>query len=367
MVGNFQEIFKGLRVLVTGDSGFKGSWLCEWLLLEGAEVFGIGLSPQTSPSHFELLCLGKRIDHKDIDIRDLASLNSRISKIKPHIIFHLAAQPLVRYSYVNPVETYQTNVIGTVNILECIRQLETICVGIFITTDKCYENMEWTHSYRECDPMGGHDPYSSSKGCCELVINSFRQSYFSNTSIKPLKAVASARAGNVIGGGDWSMDRIVPDCIRSLQSRIPVSVRNKNATRPWQHVLEPLGGYLLLAAELVKIVRNPEPTNERLIDLTNAFNFGPDLYSNRTVGELVEEMLKHFDGSWQDNSDSKAVHEASLLNLSIDKAYHKLGWRPKWNFQKSVKMTADWYKVINESQLNSVKITQEQIKEYMND
>lgn len=367
VVNSFQSIFKDLRVLVTGDTGFKGSWLCEWLLHEGAQVFGLGLMPTTKPSLFNLLCLDQRIDHVEIDIRNLNQLQSRVSTIKPHIVFHLAAQPLVRYSYSNPVETYQTNVIGTVNILESIRQLDRKCVGVFITTDKCYQNQEWTHSYRETDPMGGYDPYSSSKGCCELAINSFRNSFFKNSHDSGYKAIASARAGNVIGGGDWAEDRIIPDCIRHIESHMPIPVRNRHATRPWQHVLEPLSGYLILAAELWQNLSKIDMSHERITELSGAYNFGPDLYSNRSVGNLVEELLKHYDGSWEDQTESDAPHEASLLNLSIDKAFHKLGWKPKWDFQKTILETAEWYKK-NSTDTSKIKeFTKDQILKYIND
>ena len=367
MVSSFEGIFKDLRVLVTGDTGFKGSWLCEWLLLEGAKVFGLGLKPDSKPSLFNLLSLDQRIDHAEIDIRNLKYLESRVSKIKPHIIFHLAAQPLVRYSYSNPVETYETNVIGTVNLLDILRRLENPCVGVFITTDKCYENQEWTHSYRETDPLGGYDPYSSSKGCCELAINSFRNSFFKDSDDVRFKAIASARAGNVIGGGDWAEDRIIPDCIRHIESHKPIPVRNSHATRPWQHVLEPLSGYLLLAAELWKNLRNSDPLIERIAELAGAYNFGPDLYSNRSVGKLVEELLKHLDGSWEYQSDPNAPHEASLLNLSIDKAYHKLGWQPKWGFEKTILETCEWYKKNSSDTSKIQQFTKDQILNYIND
>jgi CDP-glucose 4,6-dehydratase len=330
VVNSFQTIFKDLRVLVTGDTGFKGSWLCEWLLLEGAQVFGLGLKPVSKPSLFNLLSLDQRIDHVEIDIRSLKNLESRVLQIKPHIIFHLAA-------------------------------------GIFITTDKCYENQEWTHSYRETDPLGGYDPYSSSKGCCELAINSFRNSFFKDSDDVRYKAIASARAGNVIGGGDWAEDRIIPDCIRHIESHKPIPVRNRHATRPWQHVLEPLSGYLFLAAELWKNLTNSDPSNERIAELSGAFNFGPDLYSNRSVGKLVEELLKHYEGSWEDHSDSNAPHEATLLNLSVDKAYHKLGWQPKWGFEKTILETCDWYKKNSSDTSNIQQFTKDQILNYIND
>ena len=367
VVNSFQTIFKDLRVLVTGDTGFKGSWLCEWLLLEGANVFGLGLKPVSNPSLFNLLSLDERIDHAEIDIRDLNHLESRVSQIKPQIIFHLAAQPLVRYSYSNPVETYETNVMGTINLLDILRRLENQCVGVFITTDKCYENQEWTHSYRETDPMGGYDPYSSSKGCCELAINSFRNSFFNDSHDVAYKAIASARAGNVIGGGDWAKDRIIPDCIKHIESREPILVRNRHATRPWQHVLEPLSGYLLLAAELWKNLINSDPLNNRNAEIAGAYNFGPDLYSNRSVEDLVQELLKHYDGSWEDQTKPDAPHEASMLNLSIDKAFHKLGWKPKWNFEKTIFETTDWYKINSSDTALIQEFTKKQILKYVNE
>ena len=367
VVNSFQTIFQDLRVLVTGDTGFKGSWLCEWLLLEGAQVFGLGLKPVSKPSLFNLLSLDQRINHAEIDIRNLNHLESRVLKIKPHIIFHLAAQPLVRYSYSNPVETYETNVLGTINLLDVLRRLENQCVGVFITTDKCYENQEWTHSYRETDPMGGYDPYSSSKGCCELAINSFRKSFFNDSYDVAYKAIASARAGNVIGGGDWAKDRIIPDCIKHIESREPILVRNRHATRPWQHVLEPLSGYLLLAAELWTNLINFDPSNNRNAEIVGAYNFGPDLYSNRSVEDLVKELLKHYEGSWEDQTDPDAPHEASLLNLSIDKAFHKLGWKPKWNFEKTIFETTDWYKINSSDTALIREFTKKQILKYINE
>lgn len=359
--------FKDLRVLVTGDTGFKGSWLCEWLLIEGATVYGLGLKTNSTPSLFNQLELGKRITHENLDIRDYHKLKSFVSSVDPQIIFHLAAQPLVRYSYEHPIETYSTNVMGTINLLDVMNSLLNQCVGIFITTDKCYENKEWIYSYRENDPMGGYDPYSSSKACCEIAINSFRNSFFK----KPLncrKAVASVRAGNVIGGGDWALDRIIPDCIRHLQKNNPIPVRNKHATRPWQHVLEPLSGYLKLGLELWNSLteKNTQDSYNRIMELSDSFNFGPELYSNKSVASLVSELLKHYKGTWVDNSDHKAVHEASLLNLSIEKSYHKLGWRPKWDFEKTISETASWYQNVKKNPNDVVQITQNQITQYLN-
>ncbi|MFN5638153.1 MAG: CDP-glucose 4,6-dehydratase, partial [Akkermansiaceae bacterium] len=339
----FSNFYKNRRVLVTGHTGFKGSWLCEWLLSLGAEVAGYALDPQPHEVLYDQLQLDSRIsqDHR-ADISNLTKIHQVISTFKPEVIFHLAAQPLVRLSYEQPVETFATNVMGTVNLLEAVRLSDNPCTVLCVTTDKCYENKEWLHAYREEDPMGGHDPYSASKGAAELVIASYRRSFFSSPvpcSLSPVPSsspsirIASARAGNVIGGGDWAVDRIVPDCIRSIRAGQPIPVRNKIATRPWQHVLEPLSGYLHLAASLASssssLSENPSsvlrpPTSS----LTSAFNFGPALDSNRTVEQLVIELVNHTGGKWSDASDPNAVHEASKLNLAIDKAFHLLNWKP---------------------------------------
>jgi len=369
---NFQNTFKGRRVLVTGDTGFKGSWLCEWFLAEGAEVYGLGLTPNTDPSLFEQLDLASRIHHADLDIRDASAIRNYIAKVDPEIVLHLAAQPLVRLSYDIPVETYATNVMGTVHLLEAIRKLKASSSGnghpvsvVCVTTDKCYENKEWLHSYREEDPIGGYDPYSSSKGACEIAIQSFRRSYFADPEECKI-ALASARAGNVIGGGDWALDRIIPDCIRALKAGQSISVRNKIATRPWQHVLEPLGGYLLLAAELWRGL-NGQATlqaNFPYQDLCTAFNFGPNLSSNRPVGELVEEVLRNWPGEWLDQSNPNALHEASLLNLATDKAYHMLSWSPRWDFSETIKKTVDWYRLVDTKTIQASVLVRQQISEY---
>lgn len=350
------QIYRGKRILVTGHTGFKGSWLCEWLLGLGAEVTGLALPPPTTPALFDQLNLSSRLRHIEGDVRDLAAVRAALATTQPDFVFHLAAQSIVRLSYEQPVDTYSTNVMGTVNVLEAARLAALPCVVVAITTDKCYDNKEWVHSYREEDPMGGHDPYSSSKGAAELVIDAYRRSYFSAND-SPVK-LASARAGNVIGGGDWTPDRIVPDCMRSLRKGEPIPVRNRTATRPWQHVLEPLSGYLWLGACLSDSQLSPFYSQ-----LASAFNFGPALTSNRTVAELVQEILKHTTGEWIDASGPNALHEASKLNLAMDKAFHLLQWQPVWNFEQTIAATAEWYiKELTSTNIHAV--TQSQIAAY---
>lgn len=365
----FGDVYRNKKVLVTGHTGFKGSWLSEWLLLLGAEVTGYSLPPPTRPSLFEQLGLDSRMLNTVGDVRDLAALTRQVKETAPDFVFHLAAQSLVRRSYADPVETYATNIMGTVNLLEALRCANISCAVVVVTTDKCYENKEWLYGYREEDPLGGHDPYSSSKAAVELVVAAYRRSYF-GSELQALSSssgirLASARAGNVIGGGDWAVDRIVPDCIRALQRSESIPVRNKIATRPWQHVLEPLSGYLWLAACLAAPALSPpysrscgsvtaieggrsfergQAERPALRSLTGAFNFGPTLDSNRTVTELVQEVLKHWPGEWADRSDPQAVHEASRLNLAIDKAHHLLGWSPVWDFATTIAETIRWYR-----------------------
>lgn len=326
--------FKDRRVLVTGHTGFKGSWLTAWLLELGAQVAGYALPPVGTTPLFDQLGLAARIRHDIADIRNLPALKAVVNDFAPDFIFHLAAQPLVRLAYREPVETYEVNVMGTVNLLEAVRSARRPCTVVCVTTDKCYENHEWVHSYRETDRLGGRDPYSSSKAAAELVARAYRDSYFegAHSGVR----IATVRSGNVIGGGDWAEDRIVPDCVRALRDGIPVVVRNKHATRPWQHVLEPLSGYLHLATRLT----DAQPSST----LSTAFNFGPPLSSNRSVGDLVEELLKHWPGSWVDRTDPSAPHEATLLNLSVEKAYHVLGWKPIWSFEETIDHTVSWYR-----------------------
>lgn len=349
----FNDFYRDRRVLVTGHTGFKGSWLCQWLLKLGAEVQGYALAPPTNPNLFEQLGLCSHLADTRADIRDRNQLTTVIRDFHPEIIFHLAAQPLVRYSYQNPVETYETNVMGSINVLEVLRTVNRPCVAIMVSSDKCYENHEWLFGYREVDPMGGVDPYSSSKGMAELAIAAYRQSYFTDCEIR----VASVRAGNVIGGGDWAVDRIVPDCIRALSAKKAIEVRNPAATRPWQHVLEPLRGYLWLAANLVA-------ADDRAAYET-AFNFGPTNRSNRSVVDLITEVLKHWPGGhWEDVSDPKAVHESSLLHLSIDRAASVLQWYPQWGFQETIAKTVEWYQSVLTNPQTATEITRRQIDHY---
>ena len=355
----FGDIYRGKRVLLTGHTGFKGAWMAEWLLRLGAVVTGYALPPPTSPALFKQLGLADRMDHIEGDVRDLGALCAVIERVKPTFVFHLAAQPLVRLSYQIPSETYEVNVMGTVNLLEAIRRAGRRCAVVIVTTDKCYENKEWVHSYREEDPMGGYDPYSSSKGAAELVVAAYRRSFFSRGDA-PAR-VASGRAGNVIGGGDWALDRIVPDCMRSLAAGEAIPVRNKVATRPWQHVLEPLSGYLWLGALLQEptLLRERSPS-----EFSGPFNFGPSNGSNRAVAELVVEILKHWSGEWKDMSDPHAFHEAKLLNLSTDKAFHFLRWEPVWDFKTTVAQTVSWYRDIAEGTRSVQEKTVSQIAAY---
>lgn len=332
MVTHWQDTYSGKRVLVTGHTGFKGAWLCEWLLSLGARVSGLSLAQEDDRAIFHQLDLASRLDHHIADLRDLKAVSDLVATVKPDIVFHMAAQALVRESYTAPVDTYASNVMGTVHVLEALRQLDQPCACVCITTDKCYENREWLYGYRECDMLGGYDPYSSSKACAEIAAASYIRSFF---SVESPVCVLTARAGNVIGGGDWAKDRIVPDCINALLAGKPIPVRNRYATRPWQHVLEPLGGYLMLGHALVSGCDLHGHT---------AFNFGPTLRSNRPVSELVETVLRFWPGSWEDFSPEHAPHEAGRLNLSIDLAYHELGWHPVMDFEETIEQTIAWYR-----------------------
>ncbi|AVM58656.1 CDP-glucose 4,6-dehydratase [Bacteroides heparinolyticus] len=338
MVDIFNSFYKEKRVLVTGHTGFKGSWLSIWLHELGAEVVGVGLEPYSEKDNFVLSGIGSKIK-ADIraDICDGEKMKQIFTEYQPEIVFHLAAQPLVRLSYVQPVETYQTNVMGTINIMEAIRVTKSVKVGIMITTDKCYDNKEQMKGYVETDPFGGYDPYSSSKGACEIAIQSWRRSFFNPEDYgkKHTVSVSSVRAGNVIGGGDWALDRIIPDCIRALETGSPIKIRSPKAIRPWEHVLEPLSGYMMLAQ---KMWENPT-------EYCEGWNFGPEAESVLTVWEMATAIIKTFGfGELQDVSDSEALHEAHLLMLNIDKGKTRLGWKPRLNAMQCVALTADWYK-----------------------
>lgn len=345
----FQGAFKGKRVFLTGHTGFKGGWLAEWLLGLGARVTGYSLLP-VEPSLFTQLELHGRLERNIFaDINDREALRDALIRARPDFVFHLAAQPLVRESYAKPFETWMTNVMGTVNVMEVLRELARPCSAVLVTTDKCYENREWLHGYRETDPLGGRDPYSASKAAAEIAIASYRSSFFENHPVR----IASVRAGNVIGGGDWAADRIVPDAVRALSAGKRIQVRNPAAIRPWQHVLEPLSGYLWLAAQLQ---RDPKTAT--------AFNFGPGHDANRTVEDLVEEILVHWPGRWQDQSDPNQVHEAKLLQLSTDKANALLNWQPVLTFSDGVRETIRWYRASTASRFKPKAFTAAQIRSY---
>ena len=338
MVDIFNNFYKSKRVLVTGHTGFKGSWLSIWLHELGAEVVGIGLDPYSEKDNFVLSRIGSKIK-ADIraDIRDGQKMKEIFEKYQPEIVFHLAAQPLVRLSYNIPVETYETNVMGTIHIMEAIRTTKSVKVGVMITTDKCYDNCETLEGYVETDPFGGYDPYSSSKGACEVAIQSWRRSFFNPTDYgkKHTVSIASVRAGNVIGGGDWAKDRIIPDCIRALEAGKVIDIRSPKAVRPWEHVLEPLSGYMLLA----QLMWN-NPT-----EYCEGWNFGPEAEGVSTVWEVASEVIKNYgSGELKDSSDPNAVHEANLLMLNINKAKSRLGWYPRMNMQQCMELVVDWYK-----------------------
>jgi CDP-glucose 4,6-dehydratase len=326
--------WKGKKVFLTGHTGFKGSWLCLWLTSMGAKVFGYSLAPNTTPNLFEVLAINSLINRSYLaDIRDLVVLQKVMSDVEPDVVIHMAAQPLVRYSYLNPVETYATNVMGTVHVLEGVRNVDSVRATVIVTTDKCYENKEWVWGYREDDPLGGYDPYSNSKGCAELVTTAYRESFFSSSNSK--NSIASARAGNVIGGGDWSKDRLIPDAIKAFESNKRLIIRNPFATRPWQHVLEPLSGYLVLAQALY----NKGST------FASSWNFGPEDSDNRTVQELVDLLISNWGktAEWSREVEEQP-YEASFLKLDCSKARIKLGWIPKWNLEIASQKVVEWQK-----------------------
>lgn len=351
MIDIFNGFYHGKRVLVTGHTGFKGSWLSIWLHELGAEVIGIAQDPYSERDNYVLSGIGRKIT-ADLraDIRDGEQLKSLFRTWQPDIVFHLAAQPLVRLSYEIPVDTYETNVMGTIHVLEAIRATDSVKVGVMITTDKCYENKEQIWGYRENEPMGGYDPYSSSKGAAEIAIASWRRSFFNpDDYARHGKSIASVRAGNVIGGGDWALDRIIPDCIRALESGNPIEIRSPRAIRPWQHVLEPLSGYLLLAQ---KMWNAPA-------DYCEGWNFGPRLESISTVWEVAQKVIENYGcGELKDISNPNALHEAKLLMLDISKAKFRLGWEPRMNLSQCVALTVDWYKRYRQEEVYGVCVEQ---------
>lgn len=346
------EIFQNKKILITGDTGFKGSWLAYWLHHLSAEVFGFALPPEREYDHYAALGLEKLIHHKDGDVREFNQIHNFMEKIQPEFVFHLAAQPLVRKSYNEPKLTLDTNIGGSVNILEAVRLTPSVKVLIAITSDKCYKNKEWCWGYRENDELGGKDPYSASKAGAELVYSSYQDSFF-NT--RPQFGAASVRAGNVIGGGDWSTDRIVPDCIRALENNKPIELRNPRATRPWQHVMEPLSGYLLLGSRMYE---NPKK-------FQGSYNFGPESREMHTVHDIAKELISVWGaGEIKITKKDNDLPEAGLLHLNCDKAHHELGWYPRWDFKKTIEQTAKWYKSVKEGE-RAESVTRKQIIGYM--
>ncbi len=351
----FNDIYRKKNVFVTGHTGFKGSWLCKWLEMIGACVTGYSLHFPTEPNHFELLDL--KMDSIFSDIRNSVDLSTAVKKSKAEIVFHLAAQSLVRQSYNNPTETFETNLIGTVNLLEACRQAQSVKAIVIVTSDKCYENREWHWGYRENDPMGGHDPYSASKGCAELATASYRSSFFSIDTYSETHQtlIASVRAGNVIGGGDWGEDRLVPDIMRATSKSEKVFIRNPQAIRPWQHVMEPLAGYLFLGQQLLQGKK----------DFSGAWNFGPDDSGNKDVLSVVKELQRHWPAiDFTIESGGSDLYEANLLKLDCSKARAKLGWRPIWNDTEMLVKTVQWYREFYES---GRVLSREQLRAYTND
>jgi CDP-glucose 4,6-dehydratase len=353
-ITNMHDVFntlRGKRIFITGHTGFKGSWLTFLLKEIGCEIMGYALPPESTPNHFELLQFERHITHVSGDVRDFDALNEAMQSFKPEYVFHLAAQALVKKSYQDPLLTISSNVSGSANLLEAVRQCGSVRSLVYITSDKCYENVEWVWGYRENDRLGGHDPYSASKAAAELIFSAYVNSYF-NT--RPELGAASTRAGNVIGGGDWAADRIIPDCIRAIEQEQVIELRNPTATRPWQHVLEPLAGYLVLAARL-----REQPTN-----YAGAWNFGPSTEEVRTVHEVAITMIEHLGkGTVEIQGAGEHQHEAQLLQLSCDKAHQKLGWYPRWDVTKTLEATASWYKMILAGS-DAEAITRQQVYDY---
>jgi len=346
------DIYKNKRILVTGHTGFKGSWLSIWLNELNADVVGFSLAAWNNDYLFKKAELNKHVVDERGNVADLARLEEVFRKYKPECVFHLAAQPLVRDSYVNPTETFNTNITGTINVLECIRKFDCITSGVIITTDKCYKNREQKKGYKETDELGGYDPYSTSKAAAELIIDSYRKSFFSDCA----KLVASARAGNNIGGGDFSKDRILPDCIAALQDNRPIRIRNPKSTRPWQHALEPLYGYLLLGSKLLHRDKN----------FAEGWNFGPEKESMIPVATVVDTVIKRWgSGRWVDIHNPHDLHESRWLSLDISKAKKKLKWKPRWGIGKAIQKTVEWYKSVDTQ--DAYRLCAQQIREYIDE
>lgn len=353
-MADLRSTFGGRRVFVTGHTGFKGSWLAFILAEAGAKVMGFALPPSNGPNHFDLLNLSSRIAHVEGDIRDRAALSAAMSGFEPEFVLHLAAQALVGASYADPVMTFATNVMGSVHLLEAVRETDSVRSLVYVTSDKCYENVEWVWGYRETDRLGGHDPYSASKAAAEIVFSAYARSYLDG---RPDLGTATARAGNVIGGGDWAVDRVVPDCVRASERGDAIRLRRPHATRPWQHVLEPLSGYLLLATRLRQAPR----------EYAGAWNFGPDSSDVRTVYEVATTIIQRLgSGSVEIVGSPPDLHEANLLQLNCDKAHRALGWHPRWTVDRALKNTASWYHDIAHG-ATPADVTRAQMTDYFGD
>ena len=344
------EIYKGKKVFITGHTGFKGGWLALWLKTLGAEVLGYSLEPNTEPAFFNVIGLDKQIQSVFGNILDRGKLEKTMSDFNPDIVFHLAAQPLVRLSYSEPVSTYETNVIGTLNVLEAARKCKNVKAFVNVTTDKCYENKEVARGYCEDEPMGGHDMYSSSKGCVEIMSASYRRSFLQNGY-----SMATARAGNVIGGGDWALDRLIPDCVRFINENKAIEIRNPVAVRPWQHVLEPLSGYLLLGQKLLEDGQK----------YAQGFNFGPNEESVLTVADVAQRVVNFYGKGEVIVSKKDDLHEANLLMLNIEKAKNILGWQPTYNADEAIKETVEWYRKYYQGE-KMLEYSLNQINNYQN-
>jgi CDP-glucose 4,6-dehydratase len=352
------SIYKGKKVFITGHTGFKGSWLCLLLHELGAEVYGYALNPPTDPSLYKVAKVGELVTSYIFDVRDYSKLYNVMSVVQPDMVFHLAAQPLVRDSYRNPVDTYAINVMGTVNLLEAVRHTKTVRAVVNVTTDKCYENKEWLWGYRENEPMGGYDPYSNSKGCSELVTSAFRSSFFNPADYGRTHqvALASARAGNVIGGGDWAEDRLIPDFIRAIGKGEKVKIRSPHAIRPWQHVLEPLSGYLILGAKLLT-------EGDKYAE---GWNFGPDDSDAKPVEWIIDRICTLWgNGASYETDTNPQPHEATYLKLDCSKAKARLGWYPKWDIDTAISRIVEWTKAYNQSE-DMRSVCEKQIREYFN-